>query len=308
MTALTVGFDLLLSGALLWLAWQALFLPLRFAAVVHFMAFNLLMALVWVRLEAPDVALAEAAIGAGVTGALLLTALGRLPGGGSRRSHPRRWHRYWRYLAIFSAFVSAVWLAWSVQHLPRPGLTTEIMAALDTTGVSHAVTAVLLNIRAIDTLLEVAVMLGAVMLVWSLGPALRPFAPATALPGLPALSRLLHPLFLLVPTYLLWRGAHAPGGAFPAGAVLGAGGILLLLADGISWMQQPRYNLLLRLLLIAGLALFVVVGLGGLLLTGTFLAIPQAQAKAVILAVEVATALSIALMLMALYLYGEPGR
>ncbi|MDQ3960682.1 MAG: DUF4040 domain-containing protein, partial [Pseudomonadota bacterium] len=36
------------------------------------------MALAWVRLEAPDVALAEAAIDAGFTGALLLDALGHL--------------------------------------------------------------------------------------------------------------------------------------------------------------------------------------------------------------------------------------
>jgi len=36
------------------------------------------MALDWVRLAAPDVALAEAAIGAGLTGALLMAALARL--------------------------------------------------------------------------------------------------------------------------------------------------------------------------------------------------------------------------------------
>jgi uncharacterized MnhB-related membrane protein len=36
------------------------------------------MALAWVRLAAPDVALAEAAIGAGLTGALLMAALARL--------------------------------------------------------------------------------------------------------------------------------------------------------------------------------------------------------------------------------------
>ncbi len=36
------------------------------------------MALAWVSLDAPDVALAEAAIGAGLTGALLMAALARL--------------------------------------------------------------------------------------------------------------------------------------------------------------------------------------------------------------------------------------
>jgi multisubunit Na+/H+ antiporter MnhB subunit len=308
MTLAQWGFDLLLAAGLLWLGWAALFERRRFSAVVYFMAFNLLMALAWVRLSAPDIALAEAAIGAGVTGALLLTALGRLPSGASSGAHPHRWPPYWRYLAVGSACISVAWLIWAVQGLPAPGLAGEVEAVMPATGVDHAVTAVLLNIRALDTLLEVAVMLAAVVLVWSLGPALRPFPPATTLPGLPALSRLLLPLFLLVPTYLLWRGSHAPGGAFPAGAVLGAGGVLMLLAGQVGWMQQQRLQWLLKLMLVSGLALFVAVGLGGMLLTGVFLSIPLALAKALIMAVEIAMALSIALMLMALYLYGEPGR
>ena len=43
-----------------------------FAAVVGFVAYGLLLALVWVRLAAVDVALTEAAVGSGVTGALLI--------------------------------------------------------------------------------------------------------------------------------------------------------------------------------------------------------------------------------------------
>ncbi|QTF91224.1 MAG: sodium:proton antiporter, partial [Halomonas sp. BM-2019] len=74
------------------------------------------------------------------------------------------------------------------------------------------------------------------------------------------------------------------------------------------WMHEPRRQPLLRLLLVAGVLLFLSVALGGLLITGTFLAIPGEVAGTVILAVEVAAALSIALMLMAFYLYGEPGR
>lgn len=46
-----------------------------FRAVVMFIAFGMLMALAWVRLQAPDIALAEAAIGAGLTGVLLLDAV-----------------------------------------------------------------------------------------------------------------------------------------------------------------------------------------------------------------------------------------
>lgn len=46
-----------------------------FRAVVMFMAFGLLMAVAWVRLQAPDIALAEVAIGAGLSGVLLLDAV-----------------------------------------------------------------------------------------------------------------------------------------------------------------------------------------------------------------------------------------
>lgn len=71
-------FDLLLVAALLLSAWRALVAPAIDRAVVLFIVFGLLMTLAWARLSAPDIALAEAAIGAGLTGALLLDALGAL--------------------------------------------------------------------------------------------------------------------------------------------------------------------------------------------------------------------------------------
>ena len=47
-------------------------------AVVGYIVYGLLLALVWVRLFALDVALTEAAIGGGVTGVLLISAAVRL--------------------------------------------------------------------------------------------------------------------------------------------------------------------------------------------------------------------------------------
>jgi uncharacterized MnhB-related membrane protein len=78
MTYLLAGFDILLVATLLWLAWRLLTSEDIFTAVVLFISFGLLMALAWVRLRAPDVALAEAAIGAGLTGPLFLAALRRM--------------------------------------------------------------------------------------------------------------------------------------------------------------------------------------------------------------------------------------
>lgn len=78
MTLLGSLFDGLLGLLLLWLAWRSLACADLFKAAVLFITFGLLLAIAWVRLDAPDVALAEAAIGAGLTGALLLTAIARL--------------------------------------------------------------------------------------------------------------------------------------------------------------------------------------------------------------------------------------
>jgi len=79
-------FDALLSGTLVWVAWRALAATDLFKSVVIFIAFGLLMSLAWVRLSAPDIALAEAAIGAGLTGVLLLDAIGHL----RNRNRPER--------------------------------------------------------------------------------------------------------------------------------------------------------------------------------------------------------------------------
>ncbi|NMT62074.1 Na(+)/H(+) antiporter subunit B [Marinobacter orientalis] len=78
--------DGLLVLALVVTAAAALWSAELFRAVVVFIAFGVLMAVAWVRLRAPDIALAEAAIGAGLTGVLLLDAVSHL-GGKRRRAH-----------------------------------------------------------------------------------------------------------------------------------------------------------------------------------------------------------------------------
>lgn len=70
--------DGLLVCALLVTAAATLLSRELFRAVVMFIAFGLLMSLAWVRLQAPDIALAEAIIGAGLSGVLLLDAVSHL--------------------------------------------------------------------------------------------------------------------------------------------------------------------------------------------------------------------------------------
>ncbi len=317
MTLLPLIFDGVLGFTLLWLAWQLLGSPDLFRAIVLFIAFGLLMALIWVRLDAPDVALAEAAIGAGLTGALLLAALARLgpPGSetasldnqGDRASVAEGGGLPFRRWLVALHLVLACGLGYAVMSLPSaaPGLSDAVANSLALSGVSNPVTAVLLNFRAYDTLLEMGVLLLALLAVWSLGS--TPDAPPDDQPVggvLALLARLLTPLLLLVAGYLLWVGGRAPGGAFQAGSVLGAAGVLLVLAG---WRLGRRFaQLPLRIMLVAGLVLFMAVGLFVMLVGGDFLTYPHASAGGLILLIEAAATLSIGMILAALFLGIRP--
>jgi uncharacterized MnhB-related membrane protein len=84
-------FDAALCLMILTLAWRVVFTTDLFRAGLTFFAFGLMVALAWARLQAVDVALAEAAIGAGLTGALFLAAFSRRkPSGGAAAPDPSR--------------------------------------------------------------------------------------------------------------------------------------------------------------------------------------------------------------------------
>jgi multisubunit Na+/H+ antiporter MnhB subunit len=198
----------------------------------------------------------------------------------------------------------AALLAGAVLALPpdAPGLGDEVAGAIGRSGVSHPVSAVLLDFRGYDTWLELGVLLVAAVALLAIrrAPDLRaaPAEPSTD-PVLDWLTRLAVPGMVLAAGYLLWRGSHAPGGAFQAGAVLAAAGVLLLLAGRRS--VAGLSPLPLRLLLAAGFLAFLAAGAAGGLAGGAFLQYPPPVATAVILAVESAAAVSIGATLAALF-------
>ncbi|HAV62108.1 MAG TPA: sodium:proton antiporter [Verrucomicrobiales bacterium] len=198
-------------------------------------------------------------------------------------------------------------LAWGLLSLPEepPGLAPAAHEALPRSGVSNPVTAVLLNYRAYDTLLEVAVLVLAIVAVWSLRarPATAFAAPAS--PMLGALLRLLLPLVVLAGGYLLWIGAFAPGGAFQGGALLG-GAIVLLLLGGMLNHRVLLRTAWLKAGLVVGLTVFIAVGLGTMLAGRSLLEYPETLAGTLILVIEAAALVSIGLTLGALFFGGRP--
>lgn len=78
MTLHSFCLDIPLSLTQLWVGWRLLATQDLHKAVILFIVFGLVMTLVWVLLGAVDVALAEAAFGSGLTGALFWSALSRM--------------------------------------------------------------------------------------------------------------------------------------------------------------------------------------------------------------------------------------
>lgn len=213
---------------------------------------------------------------------------------------------------VLSATLGLV-LIWVILELPPPArirLPEQVLAQLDASGVTHPVTAVLLNFRGYDTLLEVMVLLLALLGVLAqigkrkqkdLLAGFRLSRPH--LQVLLWLARVLVPLMVLVAGYLLWVGGHQPGGAFQAGAVLAAAGVLLNLSGILPSWTEPAWNL--RAGLVAGLLVFLLAAAAVMAIAspGLLLQYPPPSAGMLILLIEAGLTLSLGLILAGLFLF-----
>ncbi|HXZ16866.1 MAG TPA: hydrogenase subunit MbhD domain-containing protein, partial [Roseiarcus sp.] len=161
--------DLALAAIVLGVAAWTIAARETFSAVVGYVAYGLLLAIIWVRLYAPDVALTEAAIGSGVTGVLLVSASARLKRPSA--SDPAPGAALKAAAAALAVLVAGA-LAAAVLSLPDPArsLAPDADSRLAATGLGNAVTAVLIAYRSFDTMLEKVVLVLAVVGVWSVAP------------------------------------------------------------------------------------------------------------------------------------------
>lgn len=302
--------DLLIVAAVLMLAVGVVAARSVFVAVALFVVYGLLLTLAWVRLEAPDLAMTEAAIGAGLTGVLLLGAAQRL----ARMPQPEPADRPGIVATGLiglgcAALAAALGAAILALPDPAPSLAAPVLANIAAVELGNPVTAVLMGFRGLDTLLEAAVVVLAVVALWALAPEGTWGGP----PGhrqpragegpLALLARLLPPVGIVVAVHILWVGADAPGGKFQSAAILAAMWLLPWLA-GLA-EPPPVSRAWLRAAVAAGPVAFIVTGFAGLALEGAFLAYPPGYAKAVIVAVEIVLTASIAVAL-ALLVLGPP--
>ncbi len=311
---MSVLIDIILAILAIYLAFQSLLAKRLTQTVFIFFAFGLALALAWVRLGAIDVAITEAAIAAGFMGVLFLDAL--------RDFSPRTSNNQEKTEAAKDIFskkntkslllprvalvlglvlfllisLEAIW------NIPDGGgLTVSVETMLPESGVEHPVTAVLLNFRAYDTWLEIGVILLGLLAIFATGGIklyLKPDVPAQDI-LLRQVILFFTPILFLFGAFLLYIGKSGPGGAFQAGVLWAAIGILLHLGGKPVFSMIPRW--LGQLLLTLGLGFFLL--LGFILMAGgaTLFEYPPAYAGVLILIVETLAAISIAAALTAIF-------
>jgi multisubunit Na+/H+ antiporter MnhB subunit len=306
------AFDPLLALLIVGLAFWSIVARDTFAAAIGFICFGLMLTLAWVRLHGVDVALTEAAIGGGLTGAMLIRAASvlRTTEAAARAERPGVPTRMLA-VSVAACIGGALAIVFLSLPVPAPTLAAEVLQNQPSTGVGNPITAVLLAFRAMDTLLEATVLLFALIGVWSLAPDRcwggRPGQRQHADPNgvLVYIARVLPPIGIVVGIYIFWVGADLPGGKFQGATILAAMWLLVLMAGLAD--TPPISRRWLRGLLVAGPLVFIAVGIVGAATAGAFLAYPEGLAKPLIIVIEIALMPSLALTL-GLILAGAPER
>lgn len=303
--------DVVLTAAVLLTIAMTVFVSSRRSQAFSFLSMGVVMTLIWLRLGAVDIALAEAALGAGLLSALLVwLAVYRAPpieqeSSGKPTQPVPRWLNAGLGVVVGTLVVVVLAAVWLRVEQQLPAWEQPLVDQLPATGTEHGVTGVLLAFRAYDTLLESAVLMAAGVVVLTLGRGPGPSlgytgGPVPVVPGpLRWLVRLIAPVLLLFGLWLMFAGSSDFGGAFQSGAVLA--GMLILLRVGQVKMRAFNERVA-PVILVCGVVVFIgFAALGPLLGLEWFTWNPE-WAFVAVLTIEVFLTAGIAVGLYMLYL------
>ncbi len=254
-----------------------------FSAVMLTSIFSLLMAANFFLLDAADVALTEAAVGAGVTTVIFLSALALT----IEREKPRTYKRGAGLIVVVVTAITVIYATLDKPALGDPNAPVHLHVApfyLEKTpelmGFPNVVTAVLSSFRGYDTLGEVFVVFTAcigVLFILDARHGSGEMYARRAQAGLQHhqipqnVGRLLIPLIILFGLYVQFHGEYSAGGGFQAGAIFATGVILYALLEGENAALNAIPRTVLMGLTVGGATLFGGVGVVCMLMGGNFL-------------------------------------
>lgn len=254
-----------------------------FVAVMLTSIFSLLMAANFFILDAADVALTEAAVGAGITTVIFLCALSLT----DDREKPREGSRWVAFCTVGVLALLIIYATFDKPRLGDPDAPVHQHVApwyLEKTpeyiDIPNVVTAILGSFRGYDTLGEVFVVFAAcigVLFILSVKPAKKTNQVIKKESGLrhhlipQVVGRLLIPFIVLFGLYVQFHGEYGPGGGFQAGAIIATGVILYALLEGESSALRAIPRSVLLGMVVGGALLYGGVGVACILMGGAFL-------------------------------------
>ena len=256
-----------------------------FIAVMLMGIASLLIAANFFLLDAADVALTEAAVGAGVSTVLFLGALALT----AERERAPSSRRILSCIVVAATALVIIYATFDKPQFGDPNAPVQVHVApwylekaREHIDIPNVVTAVLGSFRGYDTLGEVFVVftagIGVLFLLSSgshSGTEGSPLSEANV--GLrhhlipQVLGRLLIPFILLFGLYVLFHGEYGPGGGFQAGAIIAASVVLFALLEGEKRALRVIPQAVLLAMTAGGAILFSAVGVACMLLGGNFL-------------------------------------
>jgi len=281
-----IPFEAILLSLLLVSAIAACVMKHLTAAIVIFAAYSVTKSIVWIMLSAPDLAITEAAVSAGITGVLFFIVLKQIlvvktdhleQEEGKRRLSFRQslkfangaFRHFYNTVAIIVGLGLTGVLLYTVSVLPPFGDPSNpannevprkfIEDGVQDTGALNVVASMLFEYRAFDTLGEAAVLIAAVVAVLILlrndGPlnTFHAFVREMEEPRqdiiLKYMSFLLVGMILVFGCYVVMNGHLTPGGGFSGGAILGAALVLYVSTFGTTHAYKfLKYNICIRIM------------------------------------------------------------
>lgn len=242
----------------------------RLAALLLLSVVGLIVALIFVRFSAPDLALTQLSVEV-VTIVLMMLALYFLPQLTPNESPPWRVSR--DVLLAGGAGIGVGLITWAVLTRPYNTIADYFLTnSVSGGGGTNVVNVILVDFRGFDTLGEITVLAIAAVGIFAMLQNLqlplpgadgsgRQWARDPYPPILAVLARILLPLALLVSAYIFLRGHNLPGGGFIAGLITSVALILQYVSSGVVWMQQ-RLGWNYRSMAALGVVIAALTGLG----------------------------------------------
>jgi multicomponent Na+:H+ antiporter subunit B len=260
-------------------------------------AFSLFTVIIYLILDAPDVAMTEAAVST-LSSIFSIYTIKTLY---SKNFVFIDSFNPWLFSCCIGVASLLIYSSLDLPEFGKPNFNHYYLEnSLQDIGINSVVAAILASYRGYDTLLETLVILVAGISVLLVSETVKlPMSKSDQL--ITKMTRFILPLILIFAFYLQLHGEISPGGGFQAGTIIAISFILYAMAFGENKLLELISITRLKIIAVLGVAIYFFTGLIGLVSNKSFLDYGSNQQTGIML-VEMGVGLAVAATMLIIYL------